>query len=57
LLFALIHGILQFLPIFLLMAFLLAYSYRRSGTIVAPIVAHVLNNALFVVALAMAPHS
>ena len=49
--FSLVHG----LPALLLAIFgtglVLAYTYRRTGTIVAPIVAHVLNNSIAFIAL------
>jgi uncharacterized protein len=51
--FALIHGFPPLLPAFFIEGWMLAYVYRRSGTIVAPIVAHVLNNGLVVVLLSM----
>jgi hypothetical protein len=45
-LFGVLHGHLTLFPAIFLGGIVLAYVYRRSGTIVAPIVAHVINNAI-----------
>lgn len=45
-LFGIVHGHATLFPAIFLGGLVLAYAYRRSGTIVAPIVAHVLNNSV-----------
>lgn len=45
-LFGIVHGHATLFPAIFLGGLVLAYVYRRSGTIVAPIVAHVLNNGI-----------
>lgn len=44
--FAAIHGIPAFLPAFLVFALLLLALRRRTGGLVAPIIAHMINNAV-----------
>lgn len=44
--FAAIHGIPAFLPALLVFGFVLLWLRRRSGGLVAPIIAHVINNAV-----------
>jgi membrane protease YdiL (CAAX protease family) len=51
LIFALIHGYPAILIAIFGMGALLAWSYRRNGTIVTPIVAHVLNNGFAIFTL------
>jgi len=43
--FAAIHGIPAFLPAYLVFALLLLGLRRRTGRLVAPILAHMVNNA------------
>lgn len=46
LIFGLVHGQLTLFPGIFAMGLVLAFLFRRSGSIIAPIVAHVLNNSL-----------
>ena len=43
--FALVHGVPEFIPAYLLFAAVLLWLRRRTGGLVAPIVAHMINNA------------
>jgi membrane protease YdiL (CAAX protease family) len=52
LIFSLIHGYPALIIAIFVMGLILAYTYRRTGTILAPISAHIMNNALAFVALA-----
>jgi membrane protease YdiL (CAAX protease family) len=46
LLFGLLHGQLALLPALFGGGLVLAYAYRRSGTMVAPLIAHIVNNGI-----------
>ena len=49
--FSVLHGLPTLLPVIFMMGIVLAYVYRRTGSIIAPIVAHMLNNSLAFVSL------
>ncbi len=51
LIFSALHGLPTLLPVIFAMGIVLAYVYRRTGTIIASIVAHMLNNSLAFVSL------
>jgi len=48
--FALVHGVPEFIPAYLLFAGVLLWLRRRTGGLVAPIVAHMINNAFALLA-------
>jgi uncharacterized protein len=49
--FSALHGLPTLLPVIFAMGIVLAYVYRRTRSIIAPIVAHMLNNSLAFVSL------
>jgi membrane protease YdiL (CAAX protease family) len=51
LLWSVIHGLPALIPALFVMGLILAYLYRRSGTLLAPVVAHILNNGVAFAAL------
>jgi len=57
LLWSVIHGLPALIPALFVMGLILAYLYRRSGTLLAPIVAHILNNGVAFAALLAAASS
>ena len=51
LIFSALHGLPTLLPVIFAMGLVLAYVYRRTGTIIASVVTHMLNNSLAFVSL------
>ncbi len=51
LIFSVLHGMPTLIPVFIIMGLILAHVYRRAGTIMASVMAHMLNNALAFVSL------
>jgi len=48
------HMNLPALPFYMVLGAVYAEAYRRSGSLVVPVIAHVLNNSMIVIALLLA---